>query len=852
MAGLQQKKIKDSYKSLLRVDDDTHGIDGSLANITDGEGTAGPFQISSTEVSFPSSSTLSLVNLKAESATQGFHINLTDSNGDDKNKISIPDNVDTAFSIKESGNLYMKFTTTTGSEIVEFGKDVEMQGNLQVNGTIVGSSINFNSVDMTNVDIDSGTIDGVTINSSAIGAGGESTGAFTTLTASDAVTFSKSTNGDYKAQIFNANAGTATEANIYITNSSSTSDGLFAGIGGTGFTTAGGFVQDGAWIGSGTGASGGLSLMTRANANMRFYTNGHTNLAMVIDSSQRVGIGITSPSSYHSSTQLAVGNTSGEGQITIVSGSSNDANINFADGTSGTATAEGIIRYKHSNNQMELYTGQALALTIDSSQDATFAGTITVGASNGSEEVKANRTRVRHIDGLADASDYSHGDLFINHISSGNIICSSNVGIGTTSPSDYSTSADDLVVKNSDHAGITIVSPTNKSSNLFFADGTSGNEQFRGFIQYDHGNNLTDAMSIGTAGVERLRIKSDGVIVSQEGIEFQGSTLSSGQTGIASSGGGGDLRIFTNGIQSTTFKSDGKVGIGTTSPSEVLQINHSASDGDSGILIVNESTSIGNDTFLGGIGFDSADGNVPSTVGEASAAIVARSAEAHGTGDKGGNLLFLTSAVNDDDDTGSHERMRIDSTGGLTSNTTNDNWIYEGDNSHASAPYGIKLHWNNSAPDHHSTEWLFFQDTSATRFIVKADGDVQNHDNTYGSTSDKRIKQGIKDANSQWDDIKAVKVRNFKKNDDVAQYGDKAWQQIGVIAQELEESGMDKLVKEYPATKNEIALNDDIKEGDMIKAVSYSVLYMKAIKALQEAMEKIETLETKVEALENA
>ena len=51
MAGLTQKKIKDSYKSLLRVDDDTNGIDGSLANITDGDGTAGPFQISSTEVS---------------------------------------------------------------------------------------------------------------------------------------------------------------------------------------------------------------------------------------------------------------------------------------------------------------------------------------------------------------------------------------------------------------------------------------------------------------------------------------------------------------------------------------------------------------------------------------------------------------------------------------------------------------------------------------------------------------------------------------------------------------------------------------------------------------------------------
>ena len=75
-----------------------------------------------------------------------------------------------------------------------------------------------------------------------------------------------------------------------------------------------------------------------------------------------------------------------------------------------------------------------VTLTLDNSHNATFAGTITVGASNGSEEVKANRTRVRHLDGLADASDYSHGDLYINHISSGNIICSSNVGVGHTTP----------------------------------------------------------------------------------------------------------------------------------------------------------------------------------------------------------------------------------------------------------------------------------------------------------------------------------------------------------------------------------------------------------------------------------
>ena len=40
--------------------------------------------------------------------------------------------------------------------------------------------------------------------------------------------------------------------------------------------------------------------------------------------------------------------------------------------------------------------------------------------------------------------------------------------------------------------------------------------------------------------------------------------------------------------------------------------------------------------------------------------------------------------------------------------------------------------------------------------------------------------------------------------------------------------------------------------GEKVKAVKYSILYMKAIKALQEAMAKIETLETKVKALEDA
>ena len=166
--------------------------------------------------------------------------------------------------------------------------------------------------------------------------------------------------------------------------------------------------------------------------------------------------------------------------------------------------------------------------------------------------------------------------------------------------------------------------------------------------------------------------------------------------------------------------------------------------------------------------------------------------------------------------------------------------------------------------------------------------DILTHDGTaVASLSDERIKQDITDANSQWDDIKAIKIRNFKRKDDVRQYGDKAKVQLGVIAQEIEKTSP-KLVKENSPDVGDILSSDEFgtleddtdnpiyyvdgdtipngkKVGDVkgynkkvkeqkttVKSVIYSILYMKAVKALQEAMARIETLEAKVKALEDA
>ena len=136
----------------------------------------------------------------------------------------------------------------------------------------------------------------------------------------------------------------------------------------------------------------------------------------------------------------------------------------------------------------------------------------------------------------------------------------------------------------------------------------------------------------------------------------------------------------------------------------------------------------------------------------------------------------------------------------------------------------------------------------AFSLICTDGGTITTTNNSYGAISDQRLKSNITDASSQWDDIKALKVRNYKMLQDPDQTT-----QIGVISQELETAGMNGLINESVADEYQIAYVDDesvLKAGDKVKEVKYSVLYMKAIKALQEAQTRIETLETKVAALE--
>jgi hypothetical protein len=98
--------------------------------------------------------------------------------------------------------------------------------------------------------------------------------------------------------------------------------------------------------------------------------------AMRIDSAGKVLIGTTT-AGHANADDLTIGSTTANsrGGLTINAANDKDGNIHFGDSDSNLS---GIISYNHNNNEFLFYTSATLALTLDSSQNATFAGSLEV------------------------------------------------------------------------------------------------------------------------------------------------------------------------------------------------------------------------------------------------------------------------------------------------------------------------------------------------------------------------------------------------------------------------------------------------------------------------------------------
>jgi len=132
---------------------------------------------------------------------------------------------------------------------------------------------------------------------------------------------------------------------------------------------------------------------------------------------------------------------------------------------------------------------------------------------------------------------------------------------------------------------------------------------------------------------------------------------------------------------------------------------------------------------------------------------------------------------------------------------------------------------------------------SGVRFYVKVDGGVVNHSGNNSNLCDERMKTNIVAAPSYYNTIKNIAIKKFNYTTEPEGTPLK----VGVIAQQVETVEADLVDDDFAVDGSP---ND---EGTTkMKSVHEEQLFMMSIKALQEAMAKIEVLETKVATLEAA
>ena len=169
----------------------------------------------------------------------------------------------------------------------------------------------------------------------------------------------------------------------------------------------------------------------------------------------------------------------------------------------------------------------------------------------------------------------------------------------------------------------------------------------------------------------------------------------------------------------------------------------------------------------------------------------------------------------------------------LSLNTTNAN------------PFGLRVNYGSGVtPNNTGNEFLYCDDSTALRFAVRSNGGINNYSANNVNLSDINAKKDITLAAGTWDCIKEWEIVNYRYKDQP----DDADLNLGVIAQQVAES-CPEVITIFQEAKD--ATEDKPAQEERL-GVKEQQMYWMAIKALQEAMERIEVLESEVAALKAA
>ena len=147
--------------------------------------------------------------------------------------------------------------------------------------------------------------------------------------------------------------------------------------------------------------------------------------------------------------------------------------------------------------------------------------------------------------------------------------------------------------------------------------------------------------------------------------------------------------------------------------------------------------------------------------------------------------------------------------------------------------YGIAVSYSASTPNDASHYFLGCFDSTTSRAQIYANGGLANYSANNVNLSDARTKTDIKPLTSYWNKIKALELVTFKYKDQTHDDDN-----IGLISQQVE-----SVAPEFVSNEG---FGETPADGVPLKSIYTTDLYHAAIKALQEAMTRIEVLESKL------
>ena len=572
---------------------------------------------------------------------------------------------------------------------------------------------------------------------------------------------------------------------------------------------------------------------TGADVDFRIEGDTDANLFKIDAGNDRIGIGTSSPQvlmHLHQAgarlqfTNTNTGSASGDGIIMGINGD-NDFFINNQESnehilffTEGTEVA----RF---TDEQRLLIGTSTASTVGNSQYSKFevcgntssatgasaltlkAGTTTASQTNGNTLGRLIFSTLdggdyayiqASIDGAMGSSDFPGRLMFFTCADNSStaterirIDSKGNVGIGATTISD-----------DSEHCKLAISGKSGTAAGILIFQDTSNNED--GMIFADNGSLIFAADRDNATGSSFMAFRVDG---SSEKMRLDSS---------------GRLLVNTSTTGNIATKIVSLVTAGT-----------SASWAQCGLAITHASAI--NRKALIGFGFSGNGGtNPPTAIGSISTNV---------SNFENAALVFYTRSATSD--TEPSERVRINSAG---------HFLFSCTNSDDSTETGIKLFENDSIPyitntidsssANHSFYHLYNKNASNNgyRFYVKQDGGIGNHSGNNTNLSDEREKKNITLMGSVYDTFKQFVFKDFNYISE----DDTVTKKHGLIAQDVESIDSDLVAEDFKTSVDSEG-NDILRKG--LKEEQFMMI---GFKALQEAIAKIEVLETKVAALEAA